>query len=108
MPMIYEYGYLTDQKKRLSDRTNPTRMAVNQALTNMKLGMFNTPKTPKGNGQELITDAVKMNPAVARATTVWECRIDGHWRVFYYNNPGGNITALCIGHLDPNNRLMLP
>jgi hypothetical protein len=49
-----------------------------------------------------------MNPVVAKATTVYECRIDGHWRMFYFINPGGNTTALCIGHLDDNNRLMLP
>jgi len=108
MPTIYEYTYFSQQKAALNDRTNPSRAALNQTLTNMRLGIFNTPKMPKGNGQNLVASTVRLNQAVARATSIFECRIDGHWRVFYYTNPGGNITALCIGHLDDNNRLMLP
>jgi hypothetical protein len=99
---------MTDQKTRLTKSNPVLRLAVNQTLTNMRLGIFNTPKMPKGNGQQLIADRVKLNPDVARHTSIFECRIDGHWRIFYFTNPGGNITALCIGHLDDNNRLMLP
>lgn len=105
MPLVYEYTYFTQQKTKLDE---VLRTKVNSTLTNMRMGIFNTSKQVAGNGQTLVKNKVQMSAAVAKATEVWECRIDGHWRIFYYKNPGGNITALCIGHLDPNSRLMEP
>lgn len=105
LPTLYEYTYFTQQKSKLNAQLN---LAVNSTLSNMRLGLYNTPKMVKGNGQTLVKDAVKLNPLVAKTTNVWENRIDGHWRIFYYTNPGGNLTVLCIGHLDDNGRLMEP
>jgi hypothetical protein len=105
MPTIYEYTYFTQQKARLDAAL---RQKLNTTLSSMRMGLFNTSKQVAGNGQTLVKNKVNMAPDVARNTEVLECRIDGHWRIFYYKNPGGNITALCIGHLDPNSRLMEP
>ena len=101
MPQIYEYTYFSQQKK---DLASDLRLRLNSTLSEMRLERFNTPKKVAGNGQSLVKKKVNMTGTAE----VWECRIDGHWRVFYYTNPGGRITALCVGHLDPNNRLMLP
>jgi hypothetical protein len=105
MPQIYEYTYFSQQKTKLND---DLRFAVNKTLTDMKLGRYNTPKMVQGNGQSLVKTKVSMNTGLASAIKVWENRIDGHWRIFYYTNSGGNLTVLCIGHLDPNSRLMEP
>lgn len=105
MPTVYEYTYFTQQTVRLPAAL---KLAVNSTLSNMRLGIYNTPKMVKGGGQGLVKTKVKMNPAIAAATNVWETRIDGHWRIFYYTNPGGNLTVLSIGHLDDNSRLMEP
>ncbi len=105
MPLVYEYTYFTQQTAKLDQAL---KMAVNSTLSKLRLGIFNTPKMVKGGGQQLVKTKVKMNPAVAANTSVWETRIDGHWRIFYYTNPGGNLTVLSIGHLDENSRLMEP
>jgi hypothetical protein len=105
MPQVYEYTYFSQQKTTLDAKL---RTALNTTLTNLRAGTFNTPKQVQGAGQNLVKSRVGMNPAVARNISVWETRIDGHWRIFYYVNPGGNLTLLCIGHLDPNSRLMEP
>lgn len=101
MPTIYEYTYFSQQKKNLP---GTLRLSLNSTLSNMRMGIYNNPLQVQGRGQNLVKNKVGMTAPV----NVWENRIDGHWRVFYYTNPGGNITALCIGHLDPNSRLMMP
>ena len=105
MPEVYQYTYFSQQTSKLPA---VLKLAVNSTLKNLQLGIYNTPKKVKGNGQGLVKTKVKMNPAVAAGTDVWETRIDGHWRIFYYTNPGGNLTVLSIGHLDDNSRLMEP
>jgi hypothetical protein len=50
MPAIYEYGYLTTQKGKLDEKHPPFRSAVNQTLSNMRVGLFNTSKTRRARG----------------------------------------------------------
>lgn len=104
MPQVYEYTYFSRQKTALA---GDLRNNVNLCLSQMRMGRLNTPKMLKPTGERLVVSRVNMNPNVARAQNIYETRIDGHWRIFYYQQ-GGNYTALCIGHLDESNRLDLP
>lgn len=101
MPLVYKYAYFSQLKSKLDPRLRET---LNKTLSNIRMGVFNTPKKVAGGGQKLVKDTVNM----AAKAVVWETRIDGHWRVFYFTNPGGNVSVMCIGHLDPNGRLMQP